>query len=173
MTALVNWAQPWGTKKTLYVRHLFFRLCNCWSFDPCVSHVRLWARRTSIYARALAVCWCHEAAYHRKSETGSPWPFVWVNKTSRAHSFGFDRGRHKYSWLCHEKKNKKSTKIITSTGQIVFSCIDHQGQEGGGAARLGSRLFNLSPDGKVSRFNQSNKSERQHGLRSSTLSSDK
>lgn len=105
-----------GNKKTLYVRHLFIRLCNCWPFNPCVSHVRLRARRTSIYARALAVCWCHEAAYHRKSETSSLWPFVWVNKTSRAHSSGFDRRRHKYSWLCHEKNNKKSTQMITSTG---------------------------------------------------------
>lgn len=169
-----DWWPRWRTeysfgeqKKKLYVRHLLFRLCNHWPFDPCVSHVRLRARRTSIYAPALAVCWCHEAAYRRKSETGSPWPFVWVNKTSRAHSSGFDRQRHKYSWLCDGKRNKNSTPNNHEHRlNCCFSALSAKdsGVEG---VRLGSRLFNLPPDREVSRFNQSNKSERQHGLRSS------
>lgn len=59
-------------KKNLYIRHLFFRLRNRRPFDPQVSHVRLRTHQGLDLRRALAVCWCHEAAYHRKSETGSP-----------------------------------------------------------------------------------------------------
>lgn len=62
-----------GTKKkNLYVRHLFFRLCNRRPFDLWVSHVKLRTRQGLDLRQALAVCRCHEAAYHRKSETGSP-----------------------------------------------------------------------------------------------------
>lgn len=49
---------------------------------PHVSHVSVEVRWALNYVRALAVRWCHEPGYHRKSETSGPsWPFIFMNKT--------------------------------------------------------------------------------------------
>ena len=49
-----------------------------------VSHVGVEVSGALNYVQAPAVDWCHEPGYHRKSETGGSWPFVFMNKMFRA-----------------------------------------------------------------------------------------
>lgn len=70
------------------LRNVHFQHCSGYAtvspLTLCVSHVRMQVCRALNYVQALAVHWCHEAGYHRKSERGGSWPFAFMNTMSRA-----------------------------------------------------------------------------------------
>ncbi len=49
-----------------------------------VSRIRTGVCIALNYVQALAVQWCHEPGYHRKSESSGSWPFVFKSKMSQA-----------------------------------------------------------------------------------------
>lgn len=141
VTTLVDWAQPWEAKKNLYVRHLFFRLCNRRPFE--CHMLNSGPVRASIYARHLLCAGAMKRPITVNPKPAAPLTFC-LSEQDVPSTFLrlWSPVTQIQLTVSREEKQEIHPNDHEQRLNCFFSCIEHQGQgRGGGGGTIGQQTI--------------------------------